>query len=56
MTSSRNCTCQQSSVKRLDQRNISVKQDALHSCWAYDALLCMLESLQSLQAACCQGV
>ena len=25
----------------LDQRNISVKQDDLHSCWAYDVLVCM---------------
>ena len=32
----------ESTVNRLDQRNISVEQDALHSsCWAYDALLCM---------------
>ena len=43
MASSQNCTCQQSSVNCLDRRNISVKQDALHSCWAYDALLCMSE-------------
>ena len=43
MTNSRNCTGQQSSVNRLDQCNISVEQDALHSCWAYDALLCMSE-------------
>ena len=45
MTNSRNCTCQQSSVNRLDQRNMSVKQDALHSCWAYDVLLCMSETV-----------
>ena len=43
MTSSRNCTCQQSLVNRLEFRNISVEQGALHSCWAYDALLCMSE-------------
>ena len=43
MTSSRNCTCQQSAVNCLDQHNISVEQDALHNCWAYDALQCMSE-------------
>lgn len=34
LTNSLNCTCQQISVNRLDQRNKSVKQDALHSCYA----------------------
>ena len=31
MTSSQNCTCQQSLVNLLDQHNISVEQNVLHS-------------------------
>ena len=41
MTNSRNCTCQQSSVNRLDQRNISVKHGCFAQLLGYDVLLCM---------------
>ena len=33
MTNSRNCTCQQSSVNRPDQRNMSMKHEANRKVW-----------------------